>query len=558
MARDGSGTYTNPYPDFVAGTTISSTQVDANNSDIAAALTASLAKDGQTVPTANLPMGTYRHTGVGNSAARTDYAATGQAQDGSFTWGGTAGGTADALTLTLTPAITAYAAGQTFRFISSANANTGASTVAISGLAAKAIQSGGNALTAGQIGVSMVYEITYDGAAFQISDAKLGGTGDMLKSENLSGLANYTTARSNLGLGTAATLTAGTAANNAVQLNASAQLPAVSGALLTNLPNTEDQVARDIAVSAYIKADVAGSDVAGTYGRVFSDDFETDTLATKTNATWNAAKYYENPGTPSTSYANAGGTGDRTATITVTKSGASWNSTGSGSLFVDGNTANNNNVTMVTIGQAVSGIYARFDFGVAASKVINEVKIYCSTPLNEGDWKWQGSNDASAWTDIGSSFTLSGSNPSVTITSVSANVTGYRYYQMLGVSGTGTSTWMQEFDFKIADVASPGDMTLIPNATTLSVEPNDAAVYVLKQNIDSVSEGTDFKVWASIDGGTTFAEATLTTVGTFGADDKLIRGDADVSAQTGTSFKWKITTLNNKSQRIKQVTGYTS
>ncbi len=35
-----------------------------------------------------------------------------------------------------------------------------------------------------------------------------GGGGDMLKSENLSGLTNYTTARSNLGLGSAATASA--------------------------------------------------------------------------------------------------------------------------------------------------------------------------------------------------------------------------------------------------------------------------------------------------------------------------------------------------------------
>lgn len=41
--------------------------------------------------------------------------------------------------------------------------------------------------------------------------------------------------RSALGLGNAATLTAGTAANNLVQLDASAQLPAVSGALLTGI-----------------------------------------------------------------------------------------------------------------------------------------------------------------------------------------------------------------------------------------------------------------------------------------------------------------------------------
>lgn len=42
--------------------------------------------------------------------------------------------------------------------------------------------------------------------------------------------------RTTLGLGTSATLNVGTGANQIVQLNGSAQLPAVSGALLTNLP----------------------------------------------------------------------------------------------------------------------------------------------------------------------------------------------------------------------------------------------------------------------------------------------------------------------------------
>jgi len=45
--------------------------------------------------------------------------------------------------------------------------------------------------------------------------------------------------RTTLGLGTAATFDVGTSANNVVQLNGSAQLPAVSGALLTNLPIQE-------------------------------------------------------------------------------------------------------------------------------------------------------------------------------------------------------------------------------------------------------------------------------------------------------------------------------
>jgi hypothetical protein len=104
--------------------------------------------------------------------------------------------------------------------------------------------------------------------------------------------------------------------------------------------------------------------------------------------------------------------------------------------------------------------------------------------------------------------------------------------------------------------AGVANITLIPSSSTLASEPNDAAVYVLKENVDNVTEGADFKVFTSIDGGTTWTEASLTAVGNFGSTDKLIRAEADVSGQSGTSFKWKITTHNAKSQRIKQVTAY--
>lgn len=86
-----------------------------------------------------------------------------------FAWCGTAGGSKNALTLTPTPPITAYAAGQIFRFKSGATASDAAVTVAISGLATKAIQSSGAALTATvNIAADQWYEIIYDGAAFQI------------------------------------------------------------------------------------------------------------------------------------------------------------------------------------------------------------------------------------------------------------------------------------------------------------------------------------------------------------------------------------------------------
>lgn len=152
MPRNGSGTYTRvagtPY---VYNTVISETTVNSEMDDFATAITGSIAKDGQTTPTANLPMGTYRHTGVGNGSARTDYAAMGQVQDGKVNWVD-GGGTADAITATYSPAITALVDGQLcFVRATAANATT-TPTFAPNGLTARTIvKFGGQALIAGDI-----------------------------------------------------------------------------------------------------------------------------------------------------------------------------------------------------------------------------------------------------------------------------------------------------------------------------------------------------------------------------------------------------------------------
>lgn len=70
MPRNGSGTYSLPSGNpVVTGSTISSTDHNTTMSDVASALTASLAKDGQTTPTANLKMGGFRFTGLGAGSA---------------------------------------------------------------------------------------------------------------------------------------------------------------------------------------------------------------------------------------------------------------------------------------------------------------------------------------------------------------------------------------------------------------------------------------------------------------------------------------------------------
>jgi hypothetical protein len=73
MSRNGSGSYSPPGASFpaVAGTTILSASYNNVVNDIASALTQSIANDGQTTISANLPMSGFKFTGlaVGASAA---------------------------------------------------------------------------------------------------------------------------------------------------------------------------------------------------------------------------------------------------------------------------------------------------------------------------------------------------------------------------------------------------------------------------------------------------------------------------------------------------------
>ena len=82
MSRNGTGTYSLPAGNpVVTGTTISSTWANNTLTDIATALTGSLAADGQTTATGNLKMGSNRVTGLADGLAATDAATVNQIPD---------------------------------------------------------------------------------------------------------------------------------------------------------------------------------------------------------------------------------------------------------------------------------------------------------------------------------------------------------------------------------------------------------------------------------------------------------------------------------------------
>ena len=93
MSYQGNGTFlisTAGQP-VVTGTTISSTAFNALTADLATGLSTALTKDGQTTPTANIPLGGYKITGLANATLSTDAMAYGQ-----FTAFGTPGYTTTA------------------------------------------------------------------------------------------------------------------------------------------------------------------------------------------------------------------------------------------------------------------------------------------------------------------------------------------------------------------------------------------------------------------------------------------------------------------------------
>jgi hypothetical protein len=169
MSFNGSGTFqinTAGQP-VVTGTVISSTAFNALTADLATGLSTCVTKDGQTNPTANLPMAGYKLTGLGNGSANTDSATLGQVQSNTVSLIGSISGT-DTITGSLSPAITAYASGQMFWFVAAAD-NTGAVTLNVNSLGAKNVtKNGSTALTAGEIKSGQTVAVIYDGTRFQI------------------------------------------------------------------------------------------------------------------------------------------------------------------------------------------------------------------------------------------------------------------------------------------------------------------------------------------------------------------------------------------------------
>lgn len=106
-----------------------------------------------------------------------------------------AGGTADALTLTLSPAPTAYTAGMKISFKATADNTTTTSTINVNALGAKTLKkkgaSGVSAIAAGDIQDGCIYDAIYDGTYFQLQDPA-SATGGVVDTQTFTGSGTWT------------------------------------------------------------------------------------------------------------------------------------------------------------------------------------------------------------------------------------------------------------------------------------------------------------------------------------------------------------------------------
>lgn len=184
---------------------------DTRENDLATAINALWLRDGGNQPVADLPMNDHKFTGLSAGSARNDSIRLGQVQDGIAHYG-EASGTANAIAVTTAP-VCSPVEGMVIGFVAEAD-NTGATTVALNGGSALALQIAGAACIGGEVKNGQFHRIGHDGTQWQLlnpfSNGKISSIAALTPTDNNVIVGNGTTwvaesgatLRTSIGLGT--------------------------------------------------------------------------------------------------------------------------------------------------------------------------------------------------------------------------------------------------------------------------------------------------------------------------------------------------------------------
>jgi len=195
-------------------------------------------------------------------------------------------------------------------------------------------------------------------------------------------------------------------------------------------------------------------------------------------------------------------------------------------------------------GVDVADKWIKFDYGSGNTETVTEILFKQSTTDSHGTWKLQGSNDDSAWTDIGSSFTLGGAAVN-RYTEPSGNATAYRYYRLLGISGTASGTpWIQEVYLRTRSSVT----------TVLDTDIDRTSRITATENFLDMSRDVKALINPNLDriffGAATVVSAADTITFDFGVEHSTVIDQFDLlvsvtgSDQTG-NYKWRASNDNS-------------
>ena len=317
----------------------------------------------------------------------------------------------------------------------------------------------------------------------------------------------------------------------------------IAAAAVTSAKTSGVPADKDIRALALEVSDVKGA--ALNFNNGAADPFDSDTLATKTNATYDASSdYYHNPGTGYTdSFITSG--------LTYTA--------GSGAVTNLGNLADNDTGTEAGLQVPLpnSSVFFTVDVGSGVTKTATKMSIHWMNHSDIANYilgvKVEGSNNNSDFTSLIDEST--GATGNATKDYTWSNTTAYRYYKIT-VKSKNTSSGAANgniIELDMYETNTTQNMTLISNALTASSAPSTGFITVQADPVDSVSANTDIKAFISRDSGSNFTEVTL-AAGAENSNFINYEGSVDISGQpSGTAMKYKVTTHNTKEIRVSGV-----
>ena len=168
-----------------ANVLVNAPDADTHDNDLGDGLENCITRNGENSPSDNLPMNAKKHTGVADATQNNEYAAYGQllALTQPFVGASNVTGTATAISLAPSPAITSYTVGRGYSFFAEAAA-TGPATLSASSLSAVSMKrADGTDIASGDYGTGHYIQAIYTGSVWrsniQPPPAQAGGMGDI-------------------------------------------------------------------------------------------------------------------------------------------------------------------------------------------------------------------------------------------------------------------------------------------------------------------------------------------------------------------------------------------